>query len=190
MILKVTDLKQYIYCPRIIYYSYCLPVKKKNTRKMEISKDIHEIIEKLEKRRVLKKYNINKGTSWYEKFLYSEKIGLSGKIDRLIYADKSYYPVDYKNSSGKVYFNQIIQITGYSLLVDEIFKTNVSRAFVFQIISNKVEEITITDKLKQQARRLIDEINEIIDNEKIMEKADNINKCIDCEYRRFCNDIE
>src|SRR5690606_2667646 len=33
--LNVTDIKQYIYCPRIIYFTYCKPVQKKNTFKME-----------------------------------------------------------------------------------------------------------------------------------------------------------
>ena len=31
----VTDLKQYAYCPRVVYYTYCLPLLRPMTFKME-----------------------------------------------------------------------------------------------------------------------------------------------------------
>lgn len=38
MMLRVSDLKQFIYCPRIVYYNYVMPVEKKTTYKMEHGK--------------------------------------------------------------------------------------------------------------------------------------------------------
>ena len=34
-IFRVTDLKQYFYCPRVVYYAYCLPQVRPVTAKME-----------------------------------------------------------------------------------------------------------------------------------------------------------
>lgn len=33
--LRVNDIKQYAYCPRIVFYQYSMPVEKKATWKME-----------------------------------------------------------------------------------------------------------------------------------------------------------
>lgn len=190
MIFKITDFKQYIYCKRIIYYEYCFPIDKKNTTKMEIGKDSHDIVERLEKRRVLKKYGLDKGRSFFEKYLFSEKTGLSGKIDRIIFSKGKYYPVDYKNTSGKVWENHVIQLAGYAILIDEIYNTDVDKGFIFLLLSKKIEEINIDEQLKNKAKDIIIRMNDIVENEKMPIKSPNINKCIDCEYRRFCNDIE
>lgn len=29
--IRVNDIKQYAYCPRIVFYQYCMPVEKKAT---------------------------------------------------------------------------------------------------------------------------------------------------------------
>lgn len=190
MMLKVTDIKQYIYCPRILYYQYCFPVEKKNTAKMDIGKNSHNMIENLEKRRQLKKYNLTEGVSFFEKYLVSDNLGLSGKIDRVLVSNAKYYPVDYKNSDKKVFENHIYQLTGYALLLEDIYKTKVDTGFIYLILSNKIFDIYIEKSYKDEVKRIIDDIRFLIDNEFMPEKADNINKCIDCEYRRFCNDIE
>jgi CRISPR-associated exonuclease Cas4 len=190
MIFKITDFKQYAYCPRIIYYEYCFPVTKKTTAKMEIGRDCHDIAERLEKRRILKKYRIDRGESFFEKYLYSDNIGLSGKIDRVIKSEEKYYPVDYKNTSGIVHKNHILQLTGYALLIEEVYRTTVDRGFIFLLLSNKVVEININDDMKKSVKNIISSMNNIIESEILPDKTVNVNKCLDCEYRRFCNDIE
>ena len=42
MTFTVTDLKQYEYCPRIVYYTYCLPLIRPTTFKMEAGVQAHE----------------------------------------------------------------------------------------------------------------------------------------------------
>ncbi len=36
--IRVNDIKQYFYCPRVVFYQYSMPVEKKNTRKMELGR--------------------------------------------------------------------------------------------------------------------------------------------------------
>ena len=47
--LRVSDLKQYIYCPRIPYFYYVLPIPRRITRKMEYGALEHIEIERMEK---------------------------------------------------------------------------------------------------------------------------------------------
>ena len=46
----VTDLKQYFYCPRVVYYTYCLPLLRPTTYKMEAGAVAHEEVGDLERR--------------------------------------------------------------------------------------------------------------------------------------------
>ncbi len=41
MMLKVSDVKQYLYCPRIVYYTYVAPVPRRITFKMRYGKEQH-----------------------------------------------------------------------------------------------------------------------------------------------------
>ena len=46
--LKVTDLKQFVYCPRILYFTYVLPIPHPVTRKMDFGKIEHLELDRLE----------------------------------------------------------------------------------------------------------------------------------------------
>ena len=76
--LRVSDLKQYIYCPRILYFYYVLPVPRRVTRKMEYGKMEHIEIQQLEKRRGLKPYGIMEGKRSFQISLSSTRLGMHG----------------------------------------------------------------------------------------------------------------
>jgi len=79
--IRVNDIKQYAYCPRVVFYQYCMPVEKKATWKMEQGKVAEAEIDKLEKRRKLREYRLADGERRFHVWLTSGRIGLSGKID-------------------------------------------------------------------------------------------------------------
>src|ERR1035437_6055161 len=59
--LRVNDLKQYAYCPRIVFYQYAMPVQHKATFKMDHGKAIEPRLEQLEQRRTLREYGLAEG---------------------------------------------------------------------------------------------------------------------------------
>ena len=59
--IRVNDIKQYAYCPRVVFYQYCMPVNKKATWKMEQGKIAEAEIDELEKRRKLREYRLAEG---------------------------------------------------------------------------------------------------------------------------------
>ncbi len=100
--LRVSDLKQYIYCPRILYYYYVMPVPRRVTRKMEYGRLEHVEIKKLEKRRGLKTYGILEGERLFNYPLNSPRLGLHGVIDMIIATyDGHVYPVEFKHSMSR-----------------------------------------------------------------------------------------
>jgi len=50
----VTDLKQFAYCPRVVYYSYCLPLIRPMTYKMKAGQEAHVEEKGREQRRSLR----------------------------------------------------------------------------------------------------------------------------------------
>jgi CRISPR-associated exonuclease Cas4 len=51
--LTVTDIRQHVYCPRVPYYRYTLPLERPVTAKMDLGKEEHESTSAKEARRTL-----------------------------------------------------------------------------------------------------------------------------------------
>ncbi len=187
--LRVNDLKQYAYCPRVVYYQYVMPVEHKATYKMEKGKVAQEDIQTLEKRRKLKRYNLAEGRRSFDVWLYSRKLGLSGKLDLLVETDSECFPVDFKWTPGTVRRNHILQLGGYSLLVEDQLGKKVSTGFVYLLKQGDVVACPMTRALKDECLATLEKIRAMIRGEDFPSAAKERAKCIDCEYRNFCRDI-
>ena len=90
--LTVTDVRQHTYCPRIPYYRYVLSLERPVTAKMNLGKEEHENTSAKEARRTLKAYGIKVGERRFGVDLYSERLGLRGKIDMVIFTPQRSSP--------------------------------------------------------------------------------------------------
>lgn len=188
-ILKVTDLKQFVYCPRIIYYTYVLPIPRPVTHKMDFGKFEHIELDRLEKRRKLVRYGLEEGKRVFHTALFSERLGLEGKLDLHIVKEKEYYPVEFKHSSG-VYFNQKLQIAGYALLLEERMSRPVRDGFLYLIPKKEIVPIPITQDLRDYVHETLLDIRRLIHNQRYPKPTRQKNRCQECEFRRYCRDIE
>jgi CRISPR-associated exonuclease Cas4 len=146
--LKVSDLKQYYYCPRVVYYQYVMPVDRKTTYKMDKGKEVQDQIEILEARRKLKAYGLQNGKRKFNLWLKSEKHGLSGKIDMLIETDQNLFPVDFKFTRGRPRKNHLYQLGGYALILEDRFRRRVDNGFIYLITQKDAVVFDLTDSLK------------------------------------------
>ncbi|WP_425059229.1 CRISPR-associated exonuclease Cas4 [Sporomusa carbonis] len=190
MNLKVTDIKQYIYCPRIIYFLYICPVSKKTTYKMESGKVEHMVLDKLEERRTLKRYRLAEGERVFHTYLESERIGLQGKLDMHIVVDKQYYPVEYKFTERSASLNHKYQLVSYAMLLEDYYRCTVRNGLLYLVPKNEIIPVEITPNAREFVYEIIDKIRQIIRSERVPERQRKVNKCRDCEYRRFCGDID
>jgi len=55
---RVTDLKQWVYCPRVLYYAMCLPKIRPTTYKMKAGIEAGQSEEGREERRSLRPYGL------------------------------------------------------------------------------------------------------------------------------------
>ena len=83
-VLRVTDLKQHLYCPRICYWTYLMPVEKRLPPKVSYGAADHALLERLEARRTLRVYALKEGERRFHVRLTSERLGLTGVLDALL----------------------------------------------------------------------------------------------------------
>jgi CRISPR-associated exonuclease Cas4 len=185
----VNDLKQYDYCPRVVYYQYVMPVERKATFKMEHGKSAEERLDELEQRRGVRRYGLPDGRRHFHVWLTSEPLGLSGKLDLLIESSTGCYPVDFKETTGPARANHVLQLCGYALLVEQAYQRPVARGFIDLIPGNHVEPIELTGGLRSDMFAALDHIREMIRSQRMPRATEVRARCTDCEYRNYCGDV-
>jgi CRISPR-associated exonuclease Cas4 len=187
---RVTDLKQWVYCPRVLYYQVCLPKVRPITYKMEAGKEAGQAEEGREVRRSLRTYGLKEGRREFEVPLLSSALGLRGKPDMVIWLDatQEVIPVDYKLSEvAGEHFK--LQIAAYGIMLEEMSGYTAKRGFLYSIPARKAEEVKIDKRAREKLQTALSEMHRILRYELMPEPTPNRNKCLACEFRRFCNDV-
>ena len=187
--LRVNDLKQFEYCPRIVFYNTVMPVERKVTVKMERGKEEELRIDALESRRTLKRYELGSGERRFHVGLESARLGLSGKLDLLIVSPKGLFPVDFKYTRGRPHRNHIVQLAGYALLVEEHYQTPVETGFIYLAPVHQVVTVALTSQLKGQTLQRLAEIRAMIRDGMLPSATLVRARCEECEFRNFCGDV-
>jgi CRISPR-associated exonuclease Cas4 len=194
-LLEVTDLKQYTYCPRIIFYRYCLPKIRPVTYLMEEGIRSHEEEDQREERRSLRAYGMTRGERFFHLALQSETLGLSGRVDLAIALPMLDAPgaegavIEYKLSEQKAGAHFKLQLAAYALLLEEAWHIPVKRGFLYSIPLRKAEAIPITVPLRKKVTQAIAHIKQIVEEEHMPPPPSTQHRCVTCEFRRFCNDV-
>lgn len=192
---RVVDLKQYIYCPRIIYYHHCLPKVRPTTYKMEAGIAAQSEEEVRAARRSLRAYDLRYGECENNVYLESDSLGLKGQVDLVIKTDDNplqemeLIPVDYKLSSGKLGLHFKLQLVAYGLLLQEVYGLPVKRGFLYSIPRRRAVEVVFTPSLQTKLTQALVEMQDITLREFMPAPTKQRAKCQACEFRRFCNDV-
>lgn len=188
-LLRVIDLKQYVYCPRVLYYQLILPAVRPITYKMEEGILVHHTAVANEKRRQLRTYGLTSGQRYFDVPLQSTELGLTGKVDLVIETEREYIPVDYKNSP-KLGSHYKLQLMAYGrLLAEDAAPKTVQRGFIYLIPQRTAVEVRFTKSLQRKLDRALQETEAIYAHEAMPPPTKQRAKCTDCEFRRFCNDV-
>jgi CRISPR-associated exonuclease Cas4 len=184
----VTDLKQYAYCPRVVFYERCLPRIRPTTYKMEAGAEEHEDESKRSARRRLSRYAVSEGERIFDLRLSDHALGLSGLLDEVVLTASECIPVDFKLSK-QVSANHRLQLAAYGLLLEGHFGRPALRGYIHLMLSGKSVEVKLTAALKDKVRATLAALHEMVRAEKMPPPTPVRNSCFSCEFRRFCNDV-
>jgi CRISPR-associated exonuclease Cas4 len=187
--LTVTDLKQWVYCPRVPYYHHVMPVEIARTYKMERGRDVEAAVQAMEKRRGFRRYGLERGERRFGVWLHSAALELSGKLDLLIVTADACYPVDFKDTEGGVRYNHGIQLAAYAVLIEENFARPVPIAFVYLVPSRQLVTVSVGAKEREEVTRAIAEMRRVIEQENMPGPTPVRARCVACEFRNYCADI-
>ncbi|MCX8177087.1 MAG: CRISPR-associated protein Cas4 [Candidatus Bathyarchaeota archaeon] len=193
-LVSVTDVKHYVYCPRLVYFDRVLHAQPVFGSQQEESQELHMEYVRKELRR--------KDAVYYspefvgaEKLLFvplvSKALQLQGVVDCIIRTVKGeYVPVEYKNMNsdrGKAYMDHKYQLVAYALLIEEIFGTVVKRGFINYIPEELVLKSEITPTMKSYVKRVVGHIKRIIREEKLPPIRVAPHKCQGgCGHKQTC----
>jgi CRISPR-associated exonuclease Cas4 len=191
----VTDLKQFTYCPRIVYYHHCLPAVRPVTYKMEAGVEAGATEEVRELRRSLRPYGLRHGQRHLDVWLNSESRGLRGRADLVIDTRESpsgpgeLIPVDFKLSAGRMGDNIRLQLMAYGAMLEETWGAPARRGFVYFIPRRRAVEVPFSPELRARFEAALTVMRDIVERERMPAPTRARARCEACEFRRFCNDV-
>ena len=186
----VSDALEYLFCPRFIFFERCLDIPEHQEKRYKVLKgrELHESREKVNRDYVRKKLNCTRKE--IAVYLTSRKLHLKGEVDEILFLeDGTAAPMDYKFAEFKdtIFRTHKYQAALYALLIMDHYGIDVKRGFVCYTRSDHhVEEIIFKEKDFEQARRMVLEILNIVQNCYYPEGTKQKARCVDCTYRNIC----
>jgi CRISPR-associated exonuclease Cas4 len=190
-LIRLTDLKNWAYCPRVVYYHRLMPDAAPMTGKMRSGLRAQELIEKLELRRTLERYNFGGAQRVFGRWLSDENVGLSGRVDLILVREEvgEAAVVDYKLTSGDLGDNHRLQLHGYAVLVEQVLGMRVDRAFLYRIPDEKVFVVPIEKEGRERVASAVEGIRGMMARQLLPEPTPVRAKCADCEFGNYCGDV-
>ncbi|MBN1216336.1 MAG: CRISPR-associated protein Cas4 [Candidatus Lokiarchaeota archaeon] len=177
------EIRQYVYCKRIIFFRRVVNAPMKQTYKMELGQEKHEKLQQLSQ-----KSNDNP-QKYYNIYLTDYESGLVGVIDFFEFDGNEAYPVEIK--SGNIPPDDIeephkLQVTAQAILIEKNFDFLVKKVKIVYSKYKKYIEypILIEDKLK--VLKIVGKIRKLIEKEEIPHPTIHEGKCVDCECKNYC----
>jgi CRISPR-associated exonuclease Cas4 len=182
----VTELRQFTYCPRVVYFMGMLP--RPITGKMHEGKQAHGDEEERERRRSLRPYGLRGGERHYGVRLEDPVLGLRAVLDMVVVGEGEVIPIEHKLSRGPLAATHRVQLMAYGLLGSAAYGLPARRGFVYWIPTRRVSEVSFTPELERHALDLIDTVHAMRRSEALPPPTPVLGRCADCEFRRFCGD--
>jgi len=188
--ITISDVIEYLYCPRFTYYMHCLAIPQHEERLYKVRKgrEIHAAKEKTNVGYLRKRYGVVEKLS--EVYMNSPRLGVRGVVDEVLFLeDGTAAPLDYKFAEyrEKIFRTHRYQSALYGMMISEVYDVPVNRGYIVYTRSNdRIIEVEFTDRDREKAVEIVQNIYKIIQGEDYPEARVNKRKCLDCTYRRIC----
>ena len=123
----------------------------------------------------------------------SDELKLKGIIDQVHVYGNEYVPFELKTGrtpSDGVWPSHRIQITAYSLLLQEKFSKQIKEGYVIYLDTKEKRHIAINPFMKQEVNQIVDEVISLLESKDIPDFCNNENKCRKCGLKNTCYNEE
>ena len=189
-IIMISDVLEYLFCPRFIYYMHCLDIPQHEEKRFKVmqGREVHErkLIanpEYLRKKLGVVKKEMNV-------FIASKQHHIKGIVDEVLFLDDgTAAPFEYKYAEFKdtIFQTYKYQLVLHAIMIKENYHLDVKRGYIcFTRSNNHIETVDFTECDFDRGIEIVSEILEIIDKGFYPTKSKYQNKCIDCCYGTLC----
>jgi len=188
-VITPAELRQYHYCPRIVFYERCTPVRRRETRRMQYGREAHDAETALEGQRSLQRYGLHEGQRECNVRMLSTQLELNGIADLVVTVGAEVYPVEFKDSTREPDLGHQMQLCAYGLLLEDTRQVQSPRGFWHSTRTRETYVVEFDPKLRKRTLKAIQDINSFIRAERCPEPTSQVAKCLECELRNFCGDV-
>jgi CRISPR-associated exonuclease Cas4 len=184
--LRINEIKNYLYCPRISYYSLCLQVD----RETDLSRG--GIVEEQQtkehmKRRKYALHAVHEGSRHFDVPITSHLHRFVGRLDEMVVTSEGAYLVDYKDTDQD-YGYWRTQMLAYKLGLEEMGQV-ILGCYVYLIPKRAYELVVFKASDINKLAQILSSLRGMVAAERCPPPAAQIGKCRSCQYLRFCNDV-
>ena len=185
--LPVNLIRQWCYCPRVVYYMELTNVAFHRPIWVKQGLDFHQIEKTLWSRRNLSRFSLEKGKTYHNLSLRDDTLGLHGIVDMAIETDTAVYGVEFKLSARAKKRGDQLQLSAYAMLLEKYFS---KPSFVgFLVGMKKAVHIVNIDQDKRDAVVAVcDKMRRMLRRGLKPFSSASLAQCCNCEYINFCND--
>ena len=183
----VNLIRQWCYCPRVVYYMELTNVAFHRPIWVEQGEDFHRTEEQLWQRRNLSRFNLKNGKSYHNLKMQDHELGFHGIADMVIETDEAIYATEFKLSANNKRRGDQLQLTAYAMLLEKHFSKPSSVGFL--VGKGKVlHTIDIGIDKRKSVMDIADNIRKMLQRGLKPESSATVAQCCACEYVNFCND--
>jgi len=182
-------IKEYIFCPSILYNKYVMKIVEPITEMMRDGKEGYERDRMGLKRResILGDKRIKADKIIFSRWLKSEKYRIAGIVDCIYWINNKMNILEIKYSKAKKpYPDHIYQAAAYALMAEEEFKQPVYKIIIYYKYSKLWYERRFTNQLRRYVIKIVEDIRKILDGDEIPTPKLS-RKCMSCWYSRICH---
>jgi len=190
MMITISDVLEYLFCPRFIYFMYCLDIPQHEEKRFKVVKgrEVHEIRRLTNTEYTRKKLNCIRKER--DIFIASKENRIKGIVDEILFLeDGTAAPLEYKFAEykGKIFSTYKYQLILQALLINENYGLDVKRGYICYTRSNSlVKQIDFKPSDFKKAVDIIESTIDIIEKGVYPKATRSSMKCIDCCYRNIC----
>lgn len=185
--IPINLIRQWCYCPRVVFYQELLTMAVKRPRWVQQGSDFHQHEEKLWRRRDLSRFNLESGERYHNLSLASKKLGLHGIADMGIETEDQVFAIEFKLTAHAQKRGDVLQLTAYAMLMEEHFKKT-AKVGIIVGKGKKLYKISMTNTLREAVIDTAHKIRQMLLRGLKPESDATVTQCCNCEYLNHCND--
>ena len=186
--LPVNLLRQWCFCPRVVYYRELLGVKSFEPIWSKQGSLYHKKETELFKRRNLSRFKLSEGTKHHNINLKDEALRLHGICDLIVETSDNVFAIEYKMGK-KISTGTHHAVNRLLSIGRKHFGKKASHSFILTG-DGKVKLVAIDNQNRRQLKHVTNEIIKMLNNSCKPFSNATIHQCGQCEYLNYCNDRE